>query len=225
MKNRAAKRIGALLLAFALCVSAAPRVRAVESLESFADLDRNAWYAPGVRFCLKNGLMTGYGNRIRIFEPDAPMTRAQFVTILWRIAGEPRAGLEMQYNDVPEGQWYTEAARWALAEDVMSGYTAATFAPEDPVTREQIAVLLWRYAQWLNGSVPKVTDAGYENYGDRDEVSAYAQEAMEWACALGVVTGYRDNRGEVWLMPWGNSSRAVVATILMRFCFDYGLYG
>lgn len=223
MKNRAIKRIGALLLAFALCLSAAPPARAAESLENFADLDRNAWYAPGVRFCLKKGLMNGYGNRIRIFEPDKPMTRAQFVTILWRMAGEPKAGLAMQYNDVPEGQWYTEAVRWALAEDVMSGYTAATFAPEDPVSREQIAVLLWRYAQWINGSVPRVRDAGYESYGDRDEVSAYAREAMEWTCALGIVTGYRDDRGEVWLMPWGNSSRAVVATMLMRFCLDLGL--
>ena len=224
MRHRVGKRIGALLLALVLCASAAPRARAAESLENFADLDRNAWYAPGVRFCLKNGLMNGFGNRIRIFEPDTPMTRAQFVTILWRIAGEPKVGLAMQYNDVPEGQWYTEAVRWALAEDVMSGYTAATFAPEDPITREQIAVLLWRYTQWINGSVPKLTDANYGNYGDCDEVSAYAREAMEWACALGVVTGYRDHRGEVWLMPWGNSSRAVVATMLMRFCIDHGLY-
>lgn len=224
MKNRAKKRMAALLLALALCVGAAPRARAAESLERFADLDRSAWYAPGVRFCLKNDLMNGYGNRIRIFEPNKPMTRAQFVTILWRMAGEPETGLAMQYNDVPEGQWYTEAVRWALAEDVMSGYTAATFGPEDPITREQIAVLLWNYAKWLNGSVPKVTDAGYENYGDRSEVSPYAREAMEWACALGIVTGYRDDRGEVWLMPWGNSSRAVVATMLMRFCLDLGIY-
>ena len=224
MKSRLGKRMTALLLALALCVGAVPHARAAESLESFADLDRSAWYAPGVRFCLKNGLMHGYGNRIRIFEPDTPMTRAQLVTILWRMAGEPKAGLEMQYNDVPEGQWYTEAARWALAEDVMSGYTAATFAPEDPVTREQIAVLLWRFAQWLNGSVPKLTSPDYESYGDCGEVSAYAREAMEWACALGIVSGYRDGRGRRWLMPWSNSSRAVVATMLMRFCFDYGLY-
>lgn len=223
MKNRAVKRMAALLLALVLCAGAAPHARAAGSLESYADLDRNAWYAPGIRFCLKNGLMNGYGNRIRIFEPNKPMTRAQFVTILWRIAGEPRAGLEMQYNDIPEGQWYTEAARWALAEDVMSGYTAATFAPEDPITREQIAVLLWRFAQWLNGPIPAVADASYADYGDRGEVSAYAREAMEWACALGIITGYRDDRGEVWLMPWGNSSRAVVATMLMRFCLDLGL--
>ena len=223
MKNRVVKRIGTLLLALALCVSAVPRARAAESLESFADLDRNEWYAPGVRFCLKNGLMTGYGSRVRVFEPDKPMTRAQFVTILWRMAGEPKTGLAMQYNDVPEGQWYTDAVRWALAEGLMGGYSAVTFAPDDPVTRQETTMLLWGFAKWLNGSVPKLTDASYESYSDRDEVSAYAQEAMEWACALGIVIGYRDRHG-VRLKPWDSSSRAVVATMLMRFCLDLGIY-
>lgn len=218
------KRIGALALALVLCAGVLPHARAADTLESFADLDGNAWYAPGVRFCLKNGLMNGYGNRIRVFEPNKPMTRAQLVTILWRMAGEPKTGLAMQYNDVPEGIWYAEAARWALAENVMSGYTAITFAPEDPVTREQIAVILWRYAQHVNGALPKVTDESYALYGDRKEVSAYAAEAMEWACAMGIITGYKDKRGQMWLMPWGNSSRAVVATMLMRFCMDFGIY-
>lgn len=223
MKKRVAKRIGALLLVLALCVSAAPRAYAADSLESFVDLDRRAWYAMGVRFCLKKELMTGYGKLIRIFDPDKPMTRAQLVTILWRMAGEPKTGLAMQYSDVPEGQWYTDAVRWALAEGVMSGYTIVTFAPDDSVTREETAVLLWNYAKRLNGSVPKVTDAGYENFGDRDEVSADAREAMEWACALGIITGYR-NRYGVWLRPQGDSSRAAVATMLMRFCLDLGIY-
>ena len=223
MKNPLGKRIGTLLLALALCVGAAPRARAADTLESFVDLDRRAWYAPGVRFCLKNELMTGDGKLVRIFDPDEPMTRAQLVTILWRMAGEPKTGLTMQYGDVPEGQFYTEAVRWALAEGLMGGYTAVTFAPDDPITREQIAVLFWNYARWVNGSVPKVTDERCESYGDCGEVSPYARDAMEWACALGVITGYRDWRGEFWLMPWGNSSRAVVATMLMRFCLDLGI--
>lgn len=224
MQHRMGKRITALLLALALCAGLAPRALAAESLETFADLDADAWYAPGVRFCLKNDLMNGYGNRIRVFEPNKPMTRAQFVTILWRMAGKPKTGLAMQYNDVPESMWYADAVRWALAEDVMSGYTTITFAPDDPVTREQIAVLLWRYAKWLNGSVPSVGDADYLSYGDSKEVSAYAAEAMEWACGMGIITGYRDKKGKLWLMPWGNSSRAVVATMLMRFCLDLGIY-
>ena len=223
MKNRVAKRIGALLLSLALCVSAAPDVRAASSFDSCADLDRHAWSAPGVRFCLKNEMMTGYGKRIRLFDPDKPMTRAQLVTILWRMAGEPKTGLAMQYSDVPEGQWYTDAVRWALAEDVMGGYTAVTFAPDDPVTREETVVLLWGYAGWLNGSVPKFTDAVYENYRDYGEVSADAREAMGWACALGIITGYQ-NRYGLWLRPQGDSSRAAVATMLFRFCLDLGIY-
>ena len=223
MKNHVEKRMAALLLALALCVSAAPRARAAESLESYADLDGSAWYAPGVRFCLKNGLMSGYGTRIRLFEPDSPVTRAQFVTILWRMAGEPKTGLAMHYNDVPEGQWYTEAVRWAFAEDLMGGYTTVTFAPEDPITREQTAVFLWGYAKWVNGTVPKPVDMGAGYYGDRGEVSDHAREAVDWACALGIIAGYRDSRGGVWIRPSGNSSRAVVATMLMRFCLDLGL--
>ena len=224
MKRTLPKRITALLLALVLGAGMVPCAFAAESLESYADLDRNAWYAPGIRYCLQHGLMNGYGQRIKLFGPDTPMTRAQFVTILWRMEGEPRVGLTMQYADVPEDIWYAEAARWAMAADVMGGYTVLTFAPDDPVKREQIAAILWRYAQYRNGSVPLLTDPEYGQYGDRNEVSDYAAEAMEWACALGIIAGMQDKRGDVWLMPWGNSSRAVVATMLMRFCIDFGVY-
>lgn len=225
MRKTPQKRIIALLLALVLSAGAAPCALAAESLESYADLDRSAWYAPGIRYCLKHDLMNGYGQRIKLFGPDAAMTRAQFATILWRMDGEPKAGLAMQYTDVPEGIWYEEAARWALASDVMGGYTVLTFAPDDSITREQIAAILWRYAKYrAGGELPTVTDPSYEQYGDRNEVSDYAAEAMEWACALGIVAGMQDKRGDVWLMPWGKSSRAVVATMLMRFCIDFGVY-
>lgn len=219
------RRLCAVLLALALCVSALPgHARAEEALEDFTDLDRTAWYAQGVRFCLKNGLMGGYGYRTRVFYPNGPITRAQFVTILWRMAGEPKAGLAMQYLDVPDDAWYAEAARWALAENIMGGYNAAVFAPDDPVTREQVALLLWRFTGYCNGEVPSLTDPEYECYGDRDEVSGDAAEAMQWACALGIVAGYLDRYGNLWLMPWANISRAAVATVLMRYCLDMGMY-
>lgn len=219
------KKICAALLAVLLCVSALPLpIRAADTLESFYDLDRNAWYAPGVSFCLKHDLMTGYGDRIhRFFAPGAPVTRAQFVTILWRIAGEPKAGLAIQYNDVPEDAWYTEAVRWALAEDVLKGYTSVSFAPNDPITREQLTVILWEFTRYLNGSVPQFTDPGYEQYGDCGEVSASAESAMRWACGMGIINGYRSGDGYL-LKPLSESSRAVVATMLMRYCIDLGLY-
>ncbi len=219
------KRIGSALLAALLCVSAlAAPARAAEPLESYVDLNGDAWYAPGVRFCLKNGLMEGYGNRIKRFAPDAPMTRAQLAVALWRIEGKPETGLAMQFTDVAEDIWYAQAVRWALAEDIMAGYTARTFAPDDPVTREQTAAILWRYARCRNGTVPVLEDPEYETFGDRGEVSGYAEEAMRWACAMGIITGMGSEKKGYWLMPWGNSSRAAAATMLMRFCMDMGIY-
>lgn len=225
MKKTPQKRILALLLALALSAGTAPCALAAESLADYVDLDRGAWYMPGVRYCLNHELMSGYRNFGMHFEPNMPMTRAQFATILWRMEGEPKAGLAMQYADVAEDIWYAEAVRWALASDIMGGYSVRTFAPDDPVTREQIAAILYRYAQYRSGgALPSISDPGYAQYGDRNEVSDYAAEGMEWACAMGIVMGLQDKHGNAWLMPWGNSSRAAVATMLMRFCLDMGIY-
>ena len=218
------KRLGALLAALVCALALAAPARAAEPLESFADLDAGAWYAPGVRFCLKHELMAGYGNRIRIFAPNVAMTRAQLVTILWRMEGKPETGLTMQYTDVAEDIWYAPAARWATAEGLMTGYTVLQFAPDDPVTREQFAAILWRYARYRGGALPQLDDPAYERYGDRDEVSEYAEEAMRWACGMGIVTGMGSEAKGYWLMPWGNTSRAAAATMLMRFCLDLGIY-
>ncbi|MBQ9648227.1 MAG: S-layer homology domain-containing protein [Oscillospiraceae bacterium] len=227
MKHCRCKRIMALLLALMLSAGMAPCAFAEDySLESYSDVKRNAWYVPGVRYCLEHGLMTGYGSYIKLFAPDSPVTRAQVATILWRLEGAPVTGLSMHYTDVPEGVWYEDAARWALSADMMGGTAATTFSPDDPITREQLAAILWRYAQYLNGGyMPVVSDASYWNFRDSDKVSDYAAEAMEWAYALGIITGQRDQTGEDLLVPWGTSSRAVTATILMRFCLDMGIDG
>ena len=225
MKHRLHKRILAAALALALSAGMAPCAFAEDySLESYSDLNRNAWYVQGVRYCLEKGLMVGYGNVVKLFEPEEAMTRAQLVTILWRMEGEPVIGLTMQYTDVPEGIWYEEAARWALSADVMGGTTLLTFAPDTEITREQLAAILWRYAQYLNGGfLPVVSDASYWDFKDSGKVSDYAAEAMEWAYGLGIITGQRDESGADVLVPWGKSSRAVTATILMRFCLDMGI--
>ncbi len=218
------RRILSALLALALCVCAAPAALAAPSLESFADLNPNSWYAPGVRYCLKKGLMNGYGERVKNFGPNEPMTRAQLVTILWRMEGEPVTGLTMQYTDVPDGKWYAEAVRWAMAAEVMSGYTVLTFAPNDPVTREQFAAILWRYARYRGAIAAPGANAGLETYADSGDVSDYAAEAMQWACAMGIISGQRGKDGALRLLPQGESNRAVAATILMRFCLDMGVY-
>ncbi len=218
------RRILSALLALLLCAALPVPARAADSLECYADLDADAWYAPGVRFCLGHGLMAGYGNRIKLFAPNGPMTRAQLAATLWRMEGEPETGLTMQYTDVPEDIWYAEAVRWAMAEDVMAGYSVLTFAPDDPVTREQFAAILWRYAARRNGAVPVIEDPEYELYGDRGEVSDFADEAMRWACGMGIIAGMGSETKGYWLMPWGPCSRAVVATMLMRFCLDMGIF-
>jgi len=215
-------RIRAALLALALCVQLVPCARAADVLAEYSDLDKNAWYAPGVRYCLERGLMTGYGSRVRYFSPWQQFTRAQLATILWRMEGEPKIGLTMQYTDVPEDMWYTEAVRWIVGVEVMSGYTVLSFGPEDPITREQFAAILWRYAKYRDGDIQTPDSAAYDSYGDRGAVSDYAEDAMRWACALGIITGQKDRFGNVWLIPQGNCSRAVAATILMRFCLDMG---
>lgn len=219
------KRILSALLALLLCAAALPvPARAADTLEGYSDLEADAWYASGVRYCLDHGLMSGIGQRKRLFAPDAPVTRSQLAATLWRMEGEPETGLTMQYTDVPEDAWYAPAVRWAMAEGVMTGYSVLIFAPDDPVSREQLAEILWRYAAYRNGSVPAVDAPQYELYGDRGEVSEFADEAMRWACGLGIISGLGSETKGYWLMPWGPSSRAVVATMLMRFCLDMGIF-
>lgn len=218
------KRICCAVMALALCVCVlAPHAYATEPLSGFRDLNPRAWYAQGVRYCIENDLMQGRGKNWRYFDPNDPVTRAQLVTILWRLSGEPESGLAMQYNDVPEDKWYAGAARWALAEDVMPGYSAAVFAPDEAVTREQLALILWRYARYLNGYVPTFEELSLDGYPDCGEVDPEAVEALRWADGMGIMTGVRVKGGGEMLQPNAAASRSATATILMRFCLDMGL--
>ncbi len=222
---RVNKRICAALLAAALLLgAAAPSAAAADALEEYSDLDPAAWYAQGIRYCLERGLMNGYGKHVKIFSADRPITRAQLVTILWRMEGEPQLGLSMQYTDVPEHRWYTEAVRWATAADIMGGYDYLTFAPDEAVTREQLAAILWRYGRYCGGDYSGYAGASYSIYADSAEVSPYAEEAMLWACEMGIISGEKKKDGSVRLSPKELSSRAATATILMRFCLDFGIF-
>ena len=220
------KRIGSALLAIVLCLSAlAPAaLAAADPLEEYIDLKADAWYAQGVRFCLENGLMNGTGRRFKHFDPGQPMTRAQLAVILWRLEGEPVTGLTMQYNDVRETAWYVDAVRWAQTADVMRGSDPVTFAPNDAVTREQLAEALWRYTLYRNGAAPMPDDPEYETYIDLEYVSEDADAAMRWANALGIITGTKTWRGKNMLTPQAEATRAATATILMRFCLDMGFF-
>ncbi len=170
----------------------------------FADADPTAWYHDGVHYCLENSLMSGFGNGA--FGPGQPITRAQLVQILHNREGRPPVNYLMQFKDVPGGVWYTEAVRWAASQGVVNGYNRYKFGPDDNITREQLAVMLWRYA----GS-PGATDNLH--FRDAEKISGYALEALRWAVGQDIMQG----KGDGILDPKGTATRAEAAAMLMRF--------
>lgn len=171
----------------------------------FTDVAEGAWYYDAVRFASENGLMGGYGNGL--FGPNDNLSRAQFAQILFNKEGRPVVNYLMQFDDVADEAWYTEAIRWAASQGIVSGYGNGTFGPNDNITREQLAVMLWRYA----GS-PAATEKEL-HFTDADKVSGYALEALCWAVENGVINGY----GNGQLAPQGLATRAQVAQMLKNF--------
>ena len=176
----------------------------------FTDVDPTAWYAEAVSYMLERGLMTGTAPDT--FSPNSTTTRGMIVTILYRLEGEPSAANDGTFTDVDSGTWYTDPIAWVAANGVVEGTTPTTFAPNAPVTREQMATILYRYLAAKGYDVTARADLSA--YTDANQVSSYATEAMSWANALGLITGDTP----ATLTPQGNATRAQVATILMRFC-------
>ena len=178
-------------------------------MAAFADLDPTAWYHDGVHFCLENGMMNGVGNGL--FDPGGATSRAMIVTILWRLEGEPKATGANPFTDVADGQWYTDAVIWAAENKIVEGYEDGTFRPTANITREQLATILYRYAQSKGQSF---TGAWMFllDYPDAVEISEWADEAMHWCVMNGIING-KDGK----LVPCGEATRAEAATMLMRF--------
>ena len=176
----------------------------------FTDVSQTAWYGDAVRYMYENGLMSGTGGGK--FSPDASASRGMIVTILFRMEGEPSVP-GADFPDVPSGRWYTDAVAWASANEIVAGYDNGNFGPNDPVTREQMAAILYRYARYKGYDV---TDSGnISAFPDGDRVSAYAADAMKWAVGAGLIQG-----SDGMLLPTGGATRAQAAVILMRFCRD-----
>lgn len=171
---------------------------------TFTDVPATHWAAGAVAFVSSQGLLQGTG--ASTFAPGQPMTRAMLVTALWREAGSPVVNYAMDFDDVDEGQWYTEAVRWAVSKGIVAG-TGKGFSPDAALTRESLAAILFRYA---GGQVSADDLSGY---ADGAGVSAWAREAMNWAVAQGLITGKSGGR----LDPGGTASRAEVSAILMRY--------
>ena len=180
-------------------------------LNGFSDTNRDAWYHDGVHYVLETGIMNGVaGDR---FAPGTPASRAMIVTMLWRMEGEPLSDDAVTFSDVPAGSWYAGAVRWAAAAGIVSGYSAERFGPEDSVTREQLAAILYRFAQSKHRDVSVGEDADILSYTDAFSVSQWAMEAMRWAWGAGLLNG----RTADTLAPGENAGRAEVAAVLLRY--------
>mgnify|MGYP001022968756 CR=1 FL=1 len=184
---------------------------AVWKPSGYFDVKPGSWYEQSVQYATEHGLMNGTGTNT--FEPESTMTRAMLVTVLWRYANAPKPGAN-PFTDVPNGKWYTDAVAWAAENGVVNGVGDGKFEPDGSVTREQMATILYRYAQKVGIDTSKHTELSA--FPDANRVSAYARAPMQWIVAEGVIGGSREN-GQDWLNPQGNATRAEVATILMRF--------
>ena len=177
---------------------------------AFTDLSTTAWYHEAVDFVLTNGMMSGYGGGS--FGPNSTLSRAQLCQILYNLEGKPAVG-PSSFTDVAADAWCSDAVAWANANGIVGGYGDGRFGPNAPITREQLAAILWRYARFKGYDVSIGEDTNILSYADAFAVSEYAIPAMQWACGAGVAGGYEDHT----LRPQNTATRAQVAQMLMNF--------
>ena len=175
----------------------------------FTDVSTSDWFYGAVKFVYENGLMDGVGNNL--FAPNATLNRAMAVTILYRLEGSPAVTTDAGFNDVAAGTWYTDAVNWAAANNIVNGVEGNNFDPTGSLTREQMATVLYRYAQYKGADVSASGDLS--GFVDSANVSSWAADAVKWAVGSGLVNGVEGNA----LAPQGTSTRAQAATVLMRF--------
>lgn len=179
----------------------------------FNDVPEGYWAYGAIQYVYGEGLMAGTSGST--FSPEGTTTRGQIVTILWRLSGSPVVNYLMDFDDVNPAAYYAEAIRWATSEGIAGGYGGGLFGPDDPITREQLAVMLHRYAQHEGCDVSIGEDINILSYADAFTVSEYAVSALQWACGAGIISGTGDGST---LTPQGEATRAQAATVLMRFC-------
>jgi len=201
--------IGVLASAYAISGGNEFDVSANAAGWNFSDVIDTDWFYNDVKYVYENGLMNGTSDST--FEPNETTTRGMIVTLLWRLEGMPDS-TDSTFIDVKEGQYYSKAVGWAAANDIVSGYGGGKFGPLDYITREQMAAILYRYADYKGYNVS--ARANLSVYKDINEISEYATEYMEWANAKGLITGTSHET----LSPQGNALRSQVAAILKRFC-------
>ena len=182
----------------------------------FRDVSEKDWFYDDVAYVYRNGYMEGVSSTK--FAPNQNTTRAQIVTILWRLTGEPRATKSNKFNDVSSSAYYDKAVSWAVEAGVVNGFDAKTFKPNDYVTREQLAAILYRYAEYMNLSTRGASNL--TKYDDYYQIGTWARDAMAWANYHGLINGVSYTR----IDPKGCATRAQVAAILHRFAVEFGNY-
>ena len=184
----------------------------VPFVNPYTDVKETDWFYEAVKYTSVNDLMNGMGKDT--FEPQTEMTRAMLVTVLYRTEGSPDvSGLENPFKDVDES-WYTDAVCWAAANQIVNGVSDGVFAPDAPVTREQMVTILFRYTEY-KGKISE-SRADLDSFPDADQVRSYAKEAMSWAVAEEIIQGSAEG-GKTYILPASSATRAEIATVLMRF--------
>ena len=201
------KRILALFLSMVLLLGMLP-MSALAADSTFSDVKTSDWFYDDVRYVCENGLMNGTGSGT--FSPKATTTRGMIVTILYRLSGEPAVSGVCPFGDVAAGKYYEKAITWAEENKIVSGYADGTFGPDNAITREQLAAILYRYATFCGYAV--TASAEISRFADAGTVGSYALTAMKWASAEGLINGSGSN-----LVPKAQATRAQVAAIIHRY--------
>ena len=179
-------------------------------VDSFLDVRTGDWYYDAVKYAVENGLMSGTGTYT--FEPNTTLSRGMIAQMLYALEGKPSISSANNFTDVSSSDWYDKAASWAQSKGIITGYEDGRFGPNDPLTREQLALILYNYAKSEGHSTS--TKADLSKFADGTSTSPWAQQAMSWAVGEGLLSG----RGVSMLYPTGTATRAEVAQIMMNFC-------
>lgn len=201
------RKLLSCLLTLCMLFSLLPTAALAADANPFTDVKDADWFYDGVLWAEDEGLMNG--TTATTFAPNDTTTRGMLVTILWRLAGKPDAKGE-QFDDVDDGAYYADATVWGCANDIICGYGDGNFGPNDAITRQQMATILYRYAKYAKYDVTAAADLS--DYDDADEVASWAEDALAWANAEGLINGMTEDT----LVPAGNATRAQVAAILYR---------
>ena len=203
------KRVISAALALCMMLTLLSGTALAAGQHPFTDVPQGHWAGDAVQYVYENNLMGGTDSTT--FSPNATTTRGMIVTVLYRLTGEPASGTASQFTDVAAGAWYAKAVAWAASRDIVNGTSATTFSPNSPITREQLAAILYRYAAYKGCEVSQRGDL--TQFVDAGQIHTYAREALSWANRMELIQG----KGKGILDPRGLAARAQVAAMLQRF--------